>query len=673
MVKALQNTLLLSAFAITASACSLLNLQGFEIPACTSDLDCNVLNEAEGIDPATACELYQCAEGSEFGGCELRMRDDDEDGAVAASCDGNDCDDNDPLAFPGAPVVATELIGGVAEPDWASWAPASIGGAALSYDLGGNDAGFDVLAPGLTREQSTQVDGASDAMSMFGTISSPALDLGCLSAGEAAPANTFPDDPITPMADRCATHEDCQDGDWCNGYETCDPASAGAAGDAMGCVPATQEPCSGTQQCDGTTEACRSVSVGAACQFAEVAIAPVRDDAFFTAQVQRGGCAVGRVSVGWISSAEAALTRGAPGPNIVARGGEGRAPSFTGIDVADAPACTGRSRVDGAPLGAAGVALASLPQDVANGRLRPQALVAWQAAPTCRHIGGCTDEAGATGAVRVEVIGAWDEQQAGSNDITRWVSVTGSGAQQPLGTSTSGNSRPAVTAVDAGANAGYVVAYGAAGGGIVARWIPAFSDPDYFDEAAGEFGVFADSAPYPTRLATGSAVSRTRSTPPIADLGSDTMLTDSGDADAVVLAAGPVGPMTEMLMAWVESGAVFTAKVTLDAAAGTLMAGIPTQVSGPNASRPEVVYVERGLCGPDCGGFALTWVEGGQGQLARYLENGDALDTTPVVIGEASFVRAYQSEGALQVAWHEPSGQRLLISNGQCPPSTGGE
>ncbi|MBZ0117891.1 MAG: hypothetical protein K8H88_12890, partial [Sandaracinaceae bacterium] len=90
--------LLLLPFLTLAGSCSLL-VTDVQVPPCSSNDDCAVLNEINGIS-STACARYQCVFGRDV--CELSARDNDRDGAVAAECAGDplaqglpvDCDDN---------------------------------------------------------------------------------------------------------------------------------------------------------------------------------------------------------------------------------------------------------------------------------------------------------------------------------------------------------------------------------------------------------------------------------------------------------------------------------------------------------------------------------------------------------------------------------------------------
>ena len=57
----------------------------------------------------------------------------------------------------------------------------------------------------------------------------------------------------TDAGGACSTNADCDDGQFCNGVETCDPDGAGA--DARGCVVGAT-PCLATQSCDETANEC---------------------------------------------------------------------------------------------------------------------------------------------------------------------------------------------------------------------------------------------------------------------------------------------------------------------------------------------------------------------------------------------------------------------------------
>ena len=619
-------------------ACSLLGLADFESPRCENDAECDPLNALEGIDPATACELYQCTQG---GACVLRTRDGDDDGATSVACGGTDCDDNDRDAFFGAPVVTTELVSPVTQPSWLHFGGSAAGTATLTYAAGSGMVGVDVLSPDREAGAPRVAGFAMDA-NINQAANAPAIQLMCPGAAP-QPVNP-PDEPINPTGG-CTTNAECDDGVFCNGFERCDAAT--------GCRDAQNSPC-GTALCDESADQC-VVVMPASCNLLELAVAHARNDEMIGAAINQSGCANGQLLVGWLTTEDADVGTGIPGANVLVRGNQGRAPSFFGIDLAAdtaTPRCSGGARADGI-LGVSSVAVGALP--AAGARRRPQGLIAFLGAPACRLRGSCSGQPGASGPVGVEVLGAWLEQAPASNArAVTWVSTTSSGAPQPLDATTDGIASPAVISVD-GAEGGYVVAYGASGGGVSARFIGAFADPTE---------VLA-TAPFPTQL-TGAA-NETRVTPPIADLGTS-VLVGSGAADFVSGAASADG--ATVLLAWLEGDAVFVAQ--LDRSGGTLTAGAPMQVSGAAAGAPEVAWIPS-VCGPDCGGWAVTWSEGGNGRLMRINAAGTAIDAAPVDLGAApTRVRAFETDGTLRLAWHDGASNALVVSNGQCPPPPGG-
>jgi len=87
------------ALAPAATGCSLMGLDEFPPARCTMDSQCADL---EGIEPTgDACRTWQCNNPAGSDGiCEIRSRDDDDDGSPAATCAMGmlpDCDDMDPM------------------------------------------------------------------------------------------------------------------------------------------------------------------------------------------------------------------------------------------------------------------------------------------------------------------------------------------------------------------------------------------------------------------------------------------------------------------------------------------------------------------------------------------------------------------------------------------------
>lgn len=86
--------LLLAAARLTA-ACSLIGLFDPDL-LCDNNSDCDWL-----VDPTDPCQMGVC--NPETGGCEIGPSDKDNDSHISVDCGGDDCDDNDNQAYPGAP------------------------------------------------------------------------------------------------------------------------------------------------------------------------------------------------------------------------------------------------------------------------------------------------------------------------------------------------------------------------------------------------------------------------------------------------------------------------------------------------------------------------------------------------------------------------------------------
>lgn len=672
-------------------ACSLLGIDQYELPPpCTSDADCDALNDYQRIDPTTARELWQCRERT--GECIRRLRDDDDDGHASVAAGGDDCDDGDPNAFPGAPVVLTPIVSGVAAPAWLRWGSDLSGGVAVSYahQMGG---AFDLLPADASSVGPTTVGFATDAD--LDDLVDAAIQLSCPRSAFEAPRAPPTGTPVgTTPGVTCESHAECDDGVLCNGYEECAPMRTGA--DDRGCVQGG-DPCLGLA-CDEAAERCvRVAAVASGCAIGDLATGHARADEHLAVLVNGSGCPHGQARLAWLSTGALDSMRGLPGANLLMRGDQRRAPAFYGVDLVSEPGrplCTGGGRPDGAPVGVASPSIAPLSGDPGAARYRPQALVGWLAAPSCRaRPGGCA-RAGTAGScettadcpegftctrstcgggpltdtngdgvadygddepVVVELLGAWLEEaptSGGAYPIT-WVTASGSGVPERLPTRAAGVGPPATAAV--AAPAGYVVAYGAEGGGIAVRFVPALGDPP---------GVVA-SAPYPTPIAP---LGGARSTPPIPDLGDEQILAGGGGVSAVVdhvvVATGaPSGDAAPLLMAWLEGSEVWTARLTL-AASGAISAAAPVRLTSSATSPPGVAAG----CGAGCEGWSVAWAEDDGVRLVRLGPDGVALDEAPADLGGSPSGRPQPvtASGSARVAFHDEALSAIVMSNSQC-------
>jgi hypothetical protein len=619
-------------------ACTLLGLGERRAPVCMNDGACAALNAHHGIDPELACEVYQCDE--RLGACVRRAPDGDDDGLVALRCPGGtDCDDTMPAAGD------TTAITGVADPAWLAWSDAAAGTLAIAYAHGG-EAAFDTLSPGIAARAPTPAAFARDRMA--GVVEGDeVLELGCWSA-VSMPQAPPPEPPVgVIVGTTCETHAECQDGDVCNGWESCDPTSSDPELDARKCRPAERVLCDGADQtCDAANVACLELTP-ARCTFGELAVAPARDDELFAAAIDVSACPEGRLYAGWLSSGPADLALAQPGPNVLVHGDDQRAPGIGGIDV-DASGCTGASREVGEPRGASSPAIASLPPDAIAGRRRPQALLAWSA---CPH--GCAEPAD------IEVLGLVHEEApwGGAGRAPTW--VTPLNDARPVRLPTRSRTRAAMTAVRSsapdcagGVLCGYVLAYGAEGGGIALRYVQMLDEPEGIELRA----------PYATTLDA-----EARSTLPI-DLGVEE-IAGAMLADEIAIAAGPEAGMRVPLRAlWTEGGRLFTAMIELDPASGAFELAEASEV-GSAARAPHIVYAASGVCGPSCAGYALTWVSEGGAHLLRMDTAGAIVARDPIALGaETGEARAFADGDRIRVAWHAPLAQELVVGEPLCAP-----
>jgi hypothetical protein len=635
------------------TGCSLLGLDTFMVPTCTTDDDCAALNASEGIDPASACELYQCIEAT--GECDRRRFDGDDDGIALARCAvlERDCDDGDPLTSAITALTISPLIEPVAAPQWVHYAlgPNEL---AVSYPADDRRAAFDVLTPSLDVSPPTLIGFMADRFDAAATApideSSAAIVSGAPETlSTAAPEPATPvvnNDPPLPM--ECTEHAQCYDDDFCNGYETCEPTSG--MPDDRGCRARLPSDALCPGSCDGTLERCVEPSAPVSTVPAELAAAYARDDEWFAVAIDERGCASGRVRLGYLTTGELDEVNGVPGPNVLSRGTDRRAPGYTGIDPdGEARGCTGGRRAEGEPRGASSPAIASLPPDPANDRFRPQALAAWIADVHCRGTGGsgCTPSPDAA----IEVIGMWLEEappRAGSPRIT-WTTATGEGLPQTLEARTDDDVPPAIAPV---ARRGFVLAYAAAGGGIAMRFIPAWSDP------AGVSGV----APHGTSLPSSPDTLR-RPTAAIA-LGAEQII-GAAATSSVTIAVGRVTETTaELRVAWIEGGALELAAGTLTLSSGAFSIDEPTRISAA-ATAPALVYGADGVCGFGCGGYALAYRQGSSVMLQRFDDEGASVGAASS-IGAGSHPQPFIRGSSVHVAFYDTQGA-IVISSGVCP------
>ncbi len=614
----------LAAILASQAGCSLTGLTDFTIFQCSEHAECEPLNQSRGI-AEDACVRYQCAVDSR---CRLQPLDLDRDGHADLVCAGSegcggslpcdDCDDTAASAFPGQSEVcdgvdndcnlvvddvasgeasSLTLVSGTDMPTWHVYgqplegsrvAPVSFGRGMATY--------FNVVD---RDEVGAQTLGAATAH--LTEVSSTTIMPGCPNDDVRVPT------PSTPVGagGPCTSHDDCSDGVLCNGFELCDPADS-SADPTTGCVTdMTETACRSGGFCNEERGVCElgSLAIATSCTVAELAAAEISTGEWFAALKSPGGAGCGGLlRVGYFTE-NMTDGRNDPGRRVLYRGDFTRSTSFRGVDIVsnEGGDCTGHSRPDGEPLGVRSVALAALPANPGAGRQRAQALVAFLAGPDVAPS-------------RVEVIGLWQETFSGA----LWVNATGNGVQQPLDTLASGESRPAIVAWR-GDDEGYLLAYGADGGGIAIRFIPAFPDDDEVSSAGT------------TPILPGAT--EPRATEPIADLGVELILPTSGVATNVTLVIGRGdGAGAELALAWQDDEGVRFSTLGFDANAPRFAQFEPQMVASGAADEIALAYAPSGLVlpgferggaqadGSSSGGYLIAWRAGGAVSGARFAE-----------------------------------------------------
>lgn len=544
--------LILTLCGVASSSCSLA-VEGVAPPTCSSNSQCAILNELEGI-PQDACELYQCSPEAM---CEFGVRDQDRDGRVAPECATLaperpvDCNDAVPSG--------TEVCNGIDDDcDGVIDERFTVDGIAndplppappepwISGRFGG--AGF--VGYGRGKGALAMVY-AEEGTARFGLVS------GAMSSG-----------PSEMRFTRAADLNDLNSSALVPG---CHTASA-----------------SGITAHD--------------CRFHEVDLG-LTDEAVFTATISRSGCSPGQLRLGYFPRSDAAM------PAVIERGPLRRSNAFFGVDVAtDGLACTGASRPSGV-RGAARPTLAAM--ELPGGE--DQALAAW--------LGDGFDRSACGGQeVDVEALGI-HLQQATFGTTYGWVTASNEGAPQVLGRTTQGG-RPGVGVWE---NTGYVVAFGAPGGGIRVVFVEKMARPPVFQSGAPDDRSGLETGP----LA-------------VTDLG----VLEVGVADDVVVALGSIRDGgVEVGLAWREGACeserplrfrqIFVARgggsMTLDEARSFEVVELAETSVGP----PAIVYTFSGMLAPGVaradgrptgsrendGGFIVAWAD------ASSPEPGPADDT----------------------------------------------
>ncbi len=679
----MRRVLSLSLLALAQAGCSAIGLTDFPIFECSEHSQCEPLNQDRGI-ASDACVRYQCAADSR---CRLQPVDLDRDGhattacASAPECGGtiecDDCDDTSAASFPGQAEVCDgvdndcnlvvddvagggeagfeTVVSGTDSPTWHAYgqplegsavAPVSFGRAMNSY--------FNII----DRDDAPAEPIGRVAVNVMSVMTSPMIMPGCPDDNVRVPAPTTPVGSGTGPG-TCATHEDCSDGVLCNGFELCDP-SAPTADPVTGCVTDMPEPACGTgSTCNEERGVCElQLGIQTGCSFTELVTAEYETGRWFGAAKSPSMCG-GLLRVGFFTENDSDM-RFDPGRNVLFAGDVSRSTSFRGLDpITDSGDCTGLSRPDGEPLGLRGVVMAALP--AGGDRLRPQALVAWLVGQDA-------------GPSAVEVIGIWEEEFSGPF----WVNATGDGIQQRLDSAAAGDVAPVVMPWT-GDRAGYLVAYGAAGGGIALRFVPAFADDDEVLRPAGHTPI-------------GPGVSTRRATDPIADLGAEVILETSGEASGVQLVVGRASSGGAQLgLAWADDDGVRFSVVDFDAAAGSFEGFAPQAVASGAAEEIALGYTPAGLVLPgfasggavadesSTGGYVVAWRAGGTTSGARFAEL-DGARVGPDVMrlgGDLRRLHLYLATEAddaggersvPRLVYHDPAAQEFRALDAFCGP-----
>ena len=298
-------------------------VEGVEPPTCSSNTDCEILNELDdiGID---ACERYQC--GLETERCELGARDDDRDGWIAAACASEypdrrvDCDDTQTgggEVCNGLDDACDGVIDEAREADDGSVTtvlPRDEAGALASATGARGQVGYGVRSGELFVTESNAEDAEGEAR------------LFVISAGMGTPAEAMTYSRAAHLEDLSNTQ--LADGCHLRGSDGVDPV---------------------------------------ACDFRDLTVG-VASEGLFYASISRTGCASGVLRIGWAERSDPTT--------MIERGPARRSNIFAGVDVrpegTELP-CTGASR-------SSGLQGATSPSVVSAEGLGEQALVAFLAA-----------------------------------------------------------------------------------------------------------------------------------------------------------------------------------------------------------------------------------------------------------------------------------------------------
>ncbi len=533
--------LLLAAPAL--GSCSLLGLDQFTIPHCTTNAECEPVNQHENIGP-DAMRRYQCRPSTTT--CELTLRDRDGDGDPAIEVGGTDCDDTQADVYASGGGGDGGMLG--PHPEVCDGKDNDCNGLVDENPVSGRGLTSAVALPQMAPVDRIVISQpTSQVIATFQSLGSAST------AGFAGTSVTVPSTPLgfgirtLPSADNFT------------GSATCPRSGASLSG----------------------------------CTIVDAAIDGLGTQ--IVAGVSQVGCATGMLYVGYQNP-------GGGATSVVLRNYEGLSNTFLGIDrpagcttgtlectcTAGGTECadrgtTGHTFVPGD--GASRPALAAM--QPATGH--PQALVTYLAVPSSagyQECGGPLVDVRALGVYLMEVPG---------ND-THWITGTGDGRSVRLG-----QSRGGAAAVATYGDRGYFAAYGNAAGDISIHFVPKFADatlssgtnPDVMstDATCGDSGSaggahYIDTPPFPMTFD-----------------GTVTAHGMTGQANHVAIGLSPQsGANVDVGLAWVEScgqagSSVWFSRVRYDIVTHVFTRTDPVQISpnGIRAEAPSVVYVDHGF------------------------------------------------------------------------------
>lgn len=617
----------------------------------------------------------------------------DRDGHRSVLCGGADCDDGDPMAFPGAAEDCNgrddDCDGVIDGPIRESGAPATVlptarrptwvwtidgpDGLALAYGDAA-EARFEIIDSIAPRRESSPLEPAAPVevgRDATGRDRELAIRLGC-------PMRTFrqprrecsrdvdcldeicvahPDGrsycesrlAVAPMPEGCTSHASCDDTTFCNGTSFCRPEDPGL-GDTRQCTFEVSEACPASDSCDEERNGCVEFAVSE-CSIAHLAVAPLGDGTWLAPFVSTSGCAAGVARLGYFAAEPREPAYRYPHRQILQRGDDRRTRSWTGLDVPDVYGgplhCTGGSRPSGEPIGATGIAVATIEANPGAARRRPQGLVGWLAAPLCRG-GTCLGDPGGSGPVDIELVGAWLEETSLAR--IAWVSTTSDGTPVRVGRAAAGITQPAIARV----GDRYAVVYPRDGGGIAFHLVPALEDPSPSCPAAGSTCVRSE-APYETFV---GLLGADRITPALSVPDASVRLEDRAVTGDVVVA---IASADRGAIAWVENSSIGFATVTFGAT--DVSVGAPAMIGLRDGARElSIAHIETGVAaGSDRSGYVIVWSNASGTFATRFATDGSPIDPNAIRLGGTSlhpraFLERSGDRPVVRVLAHADSG-----------------